>query len=131
VQDNENRRERWAVDEIAVDHPKRKEEGIRDPTVKAVGLTANTTGLHCNVAVLDDVVVPGNAYTESAREQVRAFYSQLSSIESTGAREWVVGTRYHPSDLYRDLIEMTETYYDAATEEDIDVLVYETFQREV
>jgi hypothetical protein len=131
VNENENKRERWAVDEIAVDHPKRKEEGVRDPTVKAVGLTANTTGLHCNVAVLDDVVVPNNAYTESAREQVRAFYSQLSSIESTGAKEWVVGTRYHPADLYKDLMEMEETYYDEEEEDEVGVPVYETFQREV
>ncbi len=35
---------------------------------------------------LDDVVVPDNAYTQLGREQVRAFYSQLSSIESTGAQ---------------------------------------------
>lgn len=131
VNDIDNRRERWAVDEISVDHPLRKEEGVRDPTVKAVGLTANTTGLHCAVAVLDDVVVPSNAYTETGRDQVRSFYSQLSSIESTGAKEWVVGTRYHPIDLYKDLMEMTETYFEEGAEEDVEVLVYETFQREV
>lgn len=128
---NENFRERWSVDEIAVDHPKRKAESVRDPTVKAVGLTANTTGLHCNVAVLDDIVVPGNAYTEIGREQTRAFYSQLSSIETTGAREWVVGTRYHPADIYRDMIDMREYFYDEEQEEDIDRPVYEVFERQV
>ena len=34
---DEGRRERWNVSEIMVDHPKRKAEGIRDATVKAVG----------------------------------------------------------------------------------------------
>jgi len=106
VNENEGKRERWAVDEISVDHPKRKLEGIRDATIKASGITANVTGLHCNVAVLDDVVVPDNAYTQTGRDQVRSFYSQLSSIESTGAQEWAVGTRYHPKDFrqahYRD-----------------------------
>lgn len=125
------KREKWTNDEIAVSHPKRKEEGVRDPTVKAVGLTANTTGLHCTVAVMDDVVVPSNAYTELGRSQVRAFYSQLSSIETTGAKEWIVGTRYHPGDLYKDLMEMTETYYDAETDDDVEVSVYETFERVV
>jgi len=128
---NENKRERWSADEICVDHPLRKKEGVRDATLKAVGLTANTTGLHCQVAVLDDVVVPSNAYTETGREQVRSFYSQLSSIETTGAREWIVGTRYHPSDLYKSLMDMIETYYDETKEEDEEHFVYETFEKVV
>lgn len=131
VNQNENFRERWAAAEISVDHPKRKAEGVRDPTVKAVGLTANTTGLHCNVAVLDDIVVPQNAYTELGREQTRAFYSQLSSIETTGAFEWVVGTRYHPADIYRELIDMREYFFDEDSQEDIERPVYEVFEREV
>lgn len=131
IQENENKRERWAVDEIAVDHPKRKAEGVRDASIKACGLTANMTGLHCNVAVMDDVVVPSNAYTETGREQVRATYSQLSSIQTTGAKEWVVGTRYHPKDLYSDLMEMTESFYDEEDNEDVEHHVYEVFEREV
>lgn len=131
VNQNENYRERWSVDEIAVDHPKRKAEGVRDPTVKAVGLTANTTGLHCNLAVLDDIVVPQNAYTELGRDQTRSFYSQLSSIETTGAKEWVVGTRYHPADIYRDMIDMREYFFDDELEEDIERQVYEVFERQV
>lgn len=127
---SENKRERWAADEISVDHPKRKLEVVRDPTVKAVGLTANTTGLHCKVAVLDDIVVPGNAYTELGREQVRAFYSQLSSIETTDAKEWVVGTRYHPADIFKDLTDMVEFYQDDAGE-DIEQAVFEVFERQV
>lgn len=131
VHKNENDRERWAVNEIAVDHPKRKAEGVRDSTVKAVGLTANTTGLHCSVAVLDDIVVPSNAYSQMGRDQVKSFYSQLSSIESTGAKEWVVGTRYHPSDIYRELVDMQEFYTDPETGEDVETAVYETFERQV
>ena len=130
VNEQEGKREKWSESEIAVDHPKRKAEGIRDATVKAAGITANVTGLHCQVAVLDDVVVPDNAYTQLGREQVRAFYSQLSSIESTGAKEWAVGTRYHPADLYKDMMEMTEIYFDEADEE-IEVEVYEVFERVV
>lgn len=126
---NENYRERWAVNEISVDHPGRKAEGVRDPSVKAVGLTANVTGFHCNVAVLDDIVVPANAYTELGREQTKAFYSQLSSIETTGAKEWTVGTRYHPVDIYKDLIDMVEIF--ERNGEDAERSVYEVFQRQV
>jgi len=76
----EGKREKWAVSEIAVDHPQRKLEGIRDATCKAVGLTSNTTGFHADVVVLDDIVVPGNAYTADGREKVESdttqFYAQ-------------------------------------------------------
>lgn len=130
VNELEGKRERWAVDEISVDHPKRKAEGIRDATIKAAGITANVTGLHCSIAVLDDVVVPDNAYTQLGREQVRAFYSQLSSIESTGAKEWAVGTRYHPGDLYKDMMEMKETYF-TDDDEEVELDVYEVFERTV
>lgn len=127
----ENERERWTMDEISLSHPIRREEGIRDPTIKAVGITTNTTGFHCNVAVLDDLVVPANAYSELGRETVQALYSQLSSIETTGAREWTVGTRYHPADIYRDMIDMKEFYFDAETDEDVEIEVYEVFERVV
>lgn len=131
VNQNENFREKWSVAEIAVDHPKRKAENVRDSTVRAAGLTANLTGAHCSIAVLDDIVVPQNAYTQLGREQVAALYSQLSSVETTGAKEWVVGTRYHPSDIYRDLVDMTETFYDEESGEDIEQQVYEVFERQV
>lgn len=131
VRKSENERETWRMDEISVDHPKRRLEGVRDPTCKAVGLTANTTGLHCNVAVLDDIVVPNNAYTELGRTQTAAFYSQLSSIETTGAKEWAVGTRYHPADIYKEMIDMTEYYFDESTQEYIEREVFEIFERKV
>ena len=99
INPEEGKREKWAVAEIAVDHPKRKLEGVRDATCKAVGLTSNTTGFHADVVVLDDIVVPGNAYTEEGRDKVSAAFSQLASIENPGAMEWVVGTRYHPTDI--------------------------------
>jgi predicted phage terminase large subunit-like protein len=126
---NENLRERWAVNEISVDHPKRKAEGIRDPSVKAVGITANITGFHCNIAVLDDLVVPANAYTELGREQTKALYSQLASIETTGSKEWAVGTRYHPGDIYRDMVDMVEILEEGG--QDVEKPVYEIFSRQV
>jgi len=58
------------------------------------------------------VVVTGNAYTEDGREKVKDQYGLLSSIESVGAREWVVGTRYHPADLYAQLLELSVEKYD-------------------
>lgn len=110
----EAKREKWTEREISVDHPKRKEEAIRDPTIFTAGLTTNIVGMHCDIAVLDDCVVQSNAYTEEGREKVRDQYSYLSSIETVEAREWVVGTRYHPKDLYSSLLEMEVDHFDEA-----------------
>jgi hypothetical protein len=111
VHEDEGKREKWTQTEIALDHPKRKEEGVRDPTIFTGGLTTSLTGLHCDIAVLDDIVVYENAYTGEGREKVKSQYSLLSSIEGANAKEWVVGTRYHPKDLYSELLEMAEDIY--------------------
>jgi hypothetical protein len=130
---DEGKREKWAVSEIKVDHPKRKAEAIRDPSIKAVGLSGNTTGFHASIVILDDIVVPGNAYTEDGRGKVASLYSQLASIENPGARELVVGTRYHPSDLYDTLIDMKEVVIpvEGDIDEDVEIPVYELYQKVV
>ena len=131
INPEEGKREQWSSVAISVDHPKRKEEGVRDSTVIAAGLTTNITGQHCNIAVLDDVVVPGNAYTKDGREKVAAVYSQLASIETTDAKEWIVGTRYHPDDLYKTLRDIEEEIFDDKGEIIDAEPVYEVFERVV
>ena len=127
----EGKREKWTENEISVDHPARKAEAVRDPTIFTAGLTTGITGLHCDIAVLDDVVVKENAYTLEGRNKVQAQYSLLSSIESAGAQEWTVGTRYHPSDLYQDLIQMTYERYDEQGDVIATESLYEVFERQV
>jgi hypothetical protein len=100
VYPDEGRRERWSATKIAVDHPKRKLEGVRDATVAAAGLTTNTTGWHADIIVPDDVVVPDNAYTEDGRRKVASAMSQMASILNTGGLIKACGTRYHPRDQY-------------------------------
>jgi hypothetical protein len=128
---DEGKREKWAVEEICVDHPKRKLEGIRDATVKATGITGSVTGFHASHVILDDLVVPANAYTEEGRDKVASLYSQLASIENPGALEVVVGTRYHPRDIYDTLITMRETLYNDDGDIEKEEEVYEVFQRVV
>lgn len=110
----EAKREKWTETEISVDHPKRKAENVRDPTIFTAGLTTTITGLHSDIQVLDDVVVKENAYTEEGRRKVEEQYSLLASIASAEGLQWVVGTRYHPQDLYATLLERT---YDVFNEE--------------
>ena len=113
VDPEEGKRKNWTKKEIEVDHPLREEEGVRDPTVFTAGLTTTITGLHFKIIILDDVVVRENAYTNEGRRQVAEQYSLLSSIEVPDSRQLVVGTRYHPKDLYGLLTNMTyDTYTD-------------------
>lgn len=114
INPEEGKREKWTNTEICVDHPKRRLEGVRDSTVFAAGLTTNVTGFHATHVFLDDIVVPGNAYTNEGRSKVQALYSQLASVETTGAKETCVGTRYHPLDIYKDMMEMHEPEFDDA-----------------
>lgn len=112
IHQDEGRRSRWTGSEINLDHPLRTAEQIRDPSIFTGGLTTNLVGMHCDIAVLDDIVTNDNAYTEEGREKVRQQYSLLSSIEGADSKEWVVGTRYHPNDLYYDLMTMQQDVFD-------------------
>lgn len=131
VNREEGKRERWSNTEICVDHPLRKKEGIRDSTVFAAGLTTNVTGLHCNILMKDDVVVPDNAYTHEGRKKVASASSQLASVLTTGGREFVVGTRYFPTDHYHDLKEMKEDVYDEEGDIVDSKVVYHIIEHEV
>ena len=79
VNKEEAKREKWTEREISVDHPKRAEEHIRDPSIFTAGLTSNIVGMHCDIAILDDVVVTNNAYTEEGRDKVldQYYYYEL------------------------------------------------------
>lgn len=131
VEKEEAKREKWTEREISVDHPSRKEAFIREPTVFTAGLTTNIVGLHADISVLDDVVVHSNAYTELGREKVKEQYGYLSSVETTGAKEWVVGTRYHPKDLYRDLLEMEVQKFDELGNVSQSVPLFESIEEQV
>lgn len=131
VSPDEGRRELWTATEISVDHPLRKAETIRDPTIFIAGLTTGVTGMHCDIAVLDDVVVKDNALTIEGREKVKTQYSLLSSIEGGESQEWVVGTRYHSLDLYNDLLEMEIELFDKNGEIVMSEPLFETFERQL
>jgi hypothetical protein len=131
VHPDEGKREKWTNTEISVDHPERKKEGVRDPTVFTAGLTSTITGLHCQIAILDDTVVFENAYTTDGRRKVESQYSLLASIETTEAQEWIVGTRYHPKDLYGTLIKMVQDEVDKDGNVTGSSEVYEVWQKEV
>lgn len=131
VNKEDAKREKWTEREISLDHPARRDAYIRDPSIFTAGLTSNIVGMHCDIAVMDDVVVESNAYIEDGRDKVKNQYSLLSSVETANAEELVVGTRYHPKDLYNDLIEMELDSYDELGNVNESVPLFKVLQREV
>lgn len=111
----EGKRSKWASEAINIDHPLRKERGIRDYSliIKTVG--SNAIGLHCSHLILDDVVVPDYAYSETGRSTVQRAISQFASILNPGGVVKAVGTRYHPEDAYFFMKEAKEAIYVEAT----------------
>ena len=71
VEKEEAKREKWTEREISVDHPDRKKWNIRDPSIFTAGLTTNIVGLHCDIAIMDDIVVESNAYVEQVEPKVQ------------------------------------------------------------
>lgn len=128
---DEGKREKWTEFEISLDHPLRKAEGIRDPSITTAGLTKSITGMHCDVAILDDCVVSENAYDTGGRNKVKRQYSLLASVEAGEAEEWVVGTVYHPRDLYSDMQDMKEEVFDDEGNVIEEIPVYEVFRKVV
>jgi phage terminase large subunit-like protein len=108
----EAKREKWTEREISVDDPRRKEAYIRDPSVFTAGLTTNIVGMHADISIMDDVVVYNNAASEEGRAKTLTQFGHLSSIAGTGSEVWIVGTRYHPNDLYSTLMDMEISDYD-------------------
>lgn len=112
IHPDEHKRAEWSARNIMVDHPLRMKMGVRDRTVAARAIGGNTTGLHCDVLVFDDIVVPGNAYTSIGRDSVAASYSQFSSVLNPGGIIKAVGTRYHPKDIYNVMKEEKVELFD-------------------
>lgn len=131
VNEREADREKWTETEISVDHPQRKKDMIRDPSIFTAGLTTVITGMHCDIAVLDDVVVNDNARTQEGRKKVRDQVSYLASIGGTEAVVWAVGTRYHPKDLYSDLRDIVVEIHNELGYVEESYHLYETFEKKV
>jgi len=125
------KRDLWRTNEFNVGHWKRKEEVIRDPTLKAMGISGNLTGFHADILCLDDLVTGDNSESQTARDEINGKYSYLSSILNAGGMIKAVGTRYHPSDLYDKLVTMQVEIFDEETGDVIEEISAYTIMQEV
>lgn len=117
ISDKEGDREHWSAYSFNTDHPARKALGIRDHTIIVKTVKSNFIGLHSDVIVYDDVVVPAYAYTEIGRNEVNRSLSQCASILNPDGCIKAVGTRYHPNDAYADMKKAKHRIWDEISHE--------------
>lgn len=93
----------WSAYAFDVDHPERRERGIRDHTMIVKTVKSNAQGLHADELAFDDVVVPQFADTQAGRLEVSRALGYFSSILNPGGLIKAAGTRYHPEDAYASM----------------------------
>lgn len=95
-------REPWTQTSITVDRPM----GIRDPSLKAIGIDGAIQGSRLDWIVVDDVLSRENTATDEGRRKVIEFLdnSVLSRLEpGHAARILCIGTPYHPKDALYEM----------------------------
>lgn len=131
IHPDEGKRSKWSSAAINIDHIERRVRKTRDKTINGGSLGTNTTGWHADVIFADDLVVPKNVATEELRHDVSAKMAQISSVRNPGGMTIACGTRYHPDDLYSELLESWYPYFDEETDEEIKMDTWDVLERVV
>jgi len=76
----------------------------QEEMVEAWGVGATITGRHYDVIVMDDIINEQSISTPEQMAKVRDYYSYLQAIKEPDGFEMIVGTRYHYSDIYGQII---------------------------
>jgi len=106
IKPQEGQRKLWNNTNIIVDHTARDKKGVVDSTIMTCGINKNITGKHCDLLVLDDIMVR-KLNTDRGREEVRDWVADAcGSVMSAESEMLVVGTRYHAKDIYQDFLEL-------------------------
>jgi len=78
----------------------------KENTITTIGVEGAIASKHYDVIICDDLVDEKNSMTKGQRDKVRVFYyKMIDPCLEPGGKRWVIGTRYHPDDLYGHLKE--------------------------
>jgi hypothetical protein len=96
----------WAAGKMTVS---KRTQIHKEPTLAFFGASSkHTLGHRTDWSICDDVVTEKNSNTPEQREKLREWFNQsVRTMGLPGSRLTVVGTLFHPADLYNDLIEMS------------------------
>ena len=87
----------WASDRFTVQRPQK----LRDPSVLACGLLANTTGCRADIIICDDVEVPKTCDTAGKRTTLKQKLGELDYILTPKGFMLFVGTPHTADTLYQ------------------------------
>lgn len=78
----------------------------KEKTIMTTGVDGAVTGYHFNIIYADDLVSLKNARTETRRETVKNWFKTtlLPCVIDENSKMRLRGTRYHPDDLYEELM---------------------------
>jgi phage terminase large subunit-like protein len=83
----------------------RRSSNPKESTIEAWGLVdGQPTGKHFGLLVFDDVVTRENAASPEMRSKVLEAYEQSINLGSRGGAMRMIGTRYHSSDAYAEIM---------------------------
>lgn len=96
---------KWDAREIVV---KGRTAKHKESTVTCIGVGGPTASRHYDLIVGDDLADEENSRTELQRDRLWTWYmkSLIPTLVSTG-RIYILGTRWHPHDLYGTLLKNT------------------------
>lgn len=83
----------------------RRNLGLREPTFSTTGLDAAQTSQHYDLIIHDDLVVRQNVGTVDMIEKVITYYKDSLDLLDPQRELWILGTRWHPLDMYGWIIE--------------------------
>ena len=79
----------------------------KECNVSALGASGQVVSKHYDIIICDDLVSFENARTQGQRQKLKEwFYSSLEPTLEPGGIMKIIGTRYHPNDLYQEFIDL-------------------------
>lgn len=84
----------------------RTNANLKEPTLFCSGVDNARTGMHVDVIIMDDLVSERNVTTTPQIEKTYDHYRMSRSLLDPGGLQVVIGTRYHLSDMYGQLIDL-------------------------
>lgn len=82
----------------------RSNKTLKEPTWAVSGLDKTKTSQHYDLMVHDDLVVRENVGTFEMMDKVHTIWRDSLDLLEPGGEMWIIGTRWHPLDLYGRLI---------------------------
>lgn len=94
---SQRRAEAWSTSALTVARP----DGIRDPSLQAVGLEGAINGARLKLIIVDDVLTHENTNTRESRDKVCEYLdsSVMSRLDVANAKIVVTNTAWHEDDI--------------------------------